>query len=56
MNDDIRPLKDIVEIGGGFPIALVFILILAALAVVAFLYFKKKKKSNLLCRQGLRRK
>ena len=44
MNDDIRPLKDIVDIRGGFPIAQAFILILAALAITAFIYFRKRKE------------
>lgn len=44
MNDDIRPLKDIVDISGGFPIAQALILILAALAIAAFIYFRKRKK------------
>lgn len=44
MNNDIRPLKDVVEISGKFPAAYVIILILIAFAVLAFIYFKKKKK------------
>lgn len=44
MNNDIRPLKDVVEIGGGFSPAYIIILILIALAVFVFIYFKKKKK------------
>lgn len=41
--NDIRPLKDVVEISGGFPALLVIVLILAALAIAAFIYLKKKK-------------
>ena len=44
--DDIRPLKDIAEISGKFPIPLVVILILVALAVSAFIYFRRKKKTE----------
>ncbi|MDP2980549.1 MAG: hypothetical protein Q8N67_00575 [Candidatus Omnitrophota bacterium] len=46
MNDDIRPLKDIVDISGGFPVLPAVILILAALAVSVFIYFKNKKKTE----------
>jgi hypothetical protein len=46
MNDDIRPLKDVVDISGGFPIAQVLIIILAVLAVAAFVYFRKKKEEK----------
>src|SRR3989338_1369348 len=42
--DDIRPLKDVVDISGRFPALLVAVLILAALAVSAFIYFRKRKK------------
>jgi len=41
--NDIRPLKDVVEISGRFPVFLVIVLILAALVIAAFIYFKKKK-------------
>ena len=41
--NDIRPLKDVVNINEKFPILLVIALILAALAILAFIYFKKKK-------------
>ncbi len=44
--NDIRPLKDIVEISGKFSILPVFILILAALATIAFIYFRKNKKQE----------
>lgn len=43
MNNDIRPLKDVIEIRGGFPIEPVLILFLAALTIMAFVYFKKRK-------------
>jgi hypothetical protein len=43
MNNDIRPLKDIVDISGEFPVLPVVILILAALAVTALIYFRKKR-------------
>jgi hypothetical protein len=46
MNDDIRPLKDVVEIGGRFPAAYIIILVLIALAVPVFIYFKNKKKTE----------
>lgn len=42
--DDIRPLKDIAEISGKFPVLLAAVLILAALAITAFIYFRKNKK------------
>ena len=41
--NDIRPLKDVVNINEKFPILLVIALVLAALAIAAFIYFKKKK-------------
>ncbi|HAZ10110.1 MAG: hypothetical protein A2047_02825 [Omnitrophica bacterium GWA2_41_15] len=41
--NDIRPLKDVLEISGRFPALLVIILILAVLLIAAFIYFKKKK-------------
>ena len=41
--NDIRPLKDIVDINEKFPVLLVAALILTALAIMAFIYFKKKK-------------
>jgi hypothetical protein len=46
MNDDIRPLKDVMDISGGFPIAQVLIIILAVLAVAAFIYFRKRKEEK----------
>jgi len=46
MNDDIRPLKDIVDISGGFPVLPAVILILAALAVAALIYIRKKRKKE----------
>ena len=46
MNDDIRPLKDVVEIGGRFPVAYIVILVLITLAVLIFIYFKNKKKAE----------
>ncbi|MDP2920908.1 MAG: hypothetical protein Q8O12_00870 [Candidatus Omnitrophota bacterium] len=42
--DDIRPLKDIVDIKAGFPVLLVAILVIIALIIAVFIYFKKKKK------------
>ena len=42
--DDIRPLKDVADISGRFPALLVAVLILAALAVSAFIYFRRRKK------------
>ncbi len=42
--NDIRPLKDVVEISGRFPALLVIVLILAALVIAAFIYFKKRKE------------
>jgi len=44
--DDIRPLKDIADIRGGFPALLFLILILAALAIAVFIYFRKKKRAE----------
>ncbi|OIO32626.1 MAG: hypothetical protein AUJ70_05160 [Candidatus Omnitrophica bacterium CG1_02_40_15] len=41
--DDIRPLKDVVEISGRFPALLIIVLILAALVIIVFIYFKKQK-------------
>nr|MBU1328855.1 hypothetical protein [Candidatus Omnitrophota bacterium] len=41
--NDIRPLKDVVEISGRFPALLVIALILTALVIAAFIYLKKKK-------------
>ncbi|MBU1913007.1 MAG: hypothetical protein KKB22_05720 [Candidatus Omnitrophica bacterium] len=41
--NDIRPLKDVMDIKGAFPSLWVIILILTALAIAAFIYFKKKK-------------
>ncbi len=41
--NDIRPLKDVLDIKGAFPGLWIIILILIALAIVAFIYFKKKK-------------
>jgi hypothetical protein len=46
MNDDIRPLKDVMDISAGFPMARVLIIILAVLAVAAFVYFRKKKEEK----------
>jgi len=46
MNNDIRPLKDVVEIGGRFPIVYIVILVLITLAVSVFIYFKNKKKTE----------
>jgi hypothetical protein len=46
MNNDIRPLKDVVEIGGRFPTAYIIILVLMALAILIFAYFKNKKKTE----------
>ena len=43
MNDDIRPLKDIVDISGGFPVLVAVIFILAAITVAALIYFRKKR-------------
>ena len=42
--NDIRPLKNVVDISGGFPALPVVIIILAALIVSAFIYFRRKKK------------
>ncbi len=44
MNEDIRPLKDVLEIKGGFAAWPVVILILAAIIVVLWIYFNKRKK------------
>ena len=44
--NDIRPLKDVLDISGKFPIGPLFILILAALAIAAFIYFTKKKRTE----------
>ncbi|MDP2911475.1 MAG: hypothetical protein Q8N76_03985, partial [Candidatus Omnitrophota bacterium] len=41
--NDIRPLKDIVDISEKFSILPFAALILAAFAIAAFIYFKKKK-------------
>ncbi len=41
--NDIRPLKDVVEISGRFPALLVMVLIIVVLVIAAFIYFKKKK-------------
>ncbi|PJC48666.1 MAG: hypothetical protein CO035_02290, partial [Candidatus Omnitrophica bacterium CG_4_9_14_0_2_um_filter_42_8] len=41
--NDIRPLKDVFDIKGAFPGLRFIILILIALAIAAFIYFKKKK-------------
>ena len=41
--NDIRPLKDVVDIKAGFSLAWVVIIILIALAIAAFIYFKKRK-------------
>jgi hypothetical protein len=46
MNDDIRPLKDIVGIGMRFPAAYIVILVLIAAAVLIFIYLKNKKKAE----------
>jgi hypothetical protein len=46
MNNDIRPLKDIVDISGGFPVLVAVILILAALTVAALIYFRKKREKE----------
>lgn len=46
MNDDIRPLKDVMDISGRFPAVYVVILILTALAIFALIYLKKKKKEK----------
>ncbi|MDP8230323.1 MAG: hypothetical protein P9L93_04380 [Candidatus Gorgyraea atricola] len=44
--DDIRPLKDFVEIKGGFVLwPLMLIVLLLAIAVFLFIYFKKRKKA-----------
>jgi len=42
--NDIRPLKDVVDIKGGFPLWPVIILVLIAAAIAVFIYFKKKKE------------
>ena len=44
--NDIRPLKDVLDIKEAFPLLWVVILILIALAVAAFIYFKKKKNAE----------
>ncbi|MDP2980600.1 MAG: hypothetical protein Q8N67_00845 [Candidatus Omnitrophota bacterium] len=41
--NDIRPLKNVLDIKGALPALWIIILILTALAVAAFIYFKKKK-------------
>ncbi len=43
--DDIRPLKDFVEIQGGFLLwPFVLIVLLLAIAIFLFIYFRKKKR------------
>lgn len=45
--DDIRPLKDLAEIKGGFPLGFFIMLLLIVVGVaVAFIYFKKKRHST----------
>jgi len=41
--NDIRPLKNVLDIKGALPALWIIILILIALAIAAFIYFKKKK-------------
>lgn len=44
--DDIRPLKDLVEIGGGFSfLALILLILLLAAAIALVIYFRKRKKA-----------
>ncbi|MBU1147797.1 MAG: hypothetical protein KKD11_05530 [Candidatus Omnitrophica bacterium] len=43
--DDIRPLKDFVEIEGGFALwPLILLILLLSIAIFLFIYFKKRKK------------
>ncbi|MFH1478328.1 MAG: hypothetical protein ABIG92_00950 [Candidatus Omnitrophota bacterium] len=44
--EDIRPLKDIVEIKGSFSVLPILITILAIAAIALFVYFNKKKKNK----------
>ncbi|MDP6685912.1 MAG: hypothetical protein QGI05_03065 [Candidatus Omnitrophota bacterium] len=44
---DIRPLKDPVEIAGGFPWLLLILVLLVAAGILAFIYFKKKKHAEI---------
>ena len=46
--NDIRPLKDVLDIKGAFPGLWIIILILIALAIAAFVYFKKKNEADKL--------
>ncbi|MFA5388153.1 MAG: hypothetical protein WC312_00160 [Candidatus Omnitrophota bacterium] len=47
MNDDIRPLKDIVDIAGKFPLARLLALLLALLIITAvIMYFRIKKRKK----------
>ncbi|MDO8603194.1 MAG: hypothetical protein Q7O04_05050 [Candidatus Omnitrophota bacterium] len=41
--NDIRPLKDVVDIAGAFPVIPAVIFILILLAIAAFIHFRKKR-------------